>query len=63
MLKKVIICSNCTDTDCEEIINSAIEEHPDKEIEFEMLIENTVSAINMKQQTLYTLMVRIEDGE
>lgn len=63
MLKKVIIRSNCTDVDCEEIINNTIEEYADKEIEFEMLIENTVSVIYGKQSTLYTLMIRIEEGE
>ena len=63
MLKKVIIRSNKTDAECEEIINEAISDYPNNEVLFDMLIESTVSGINLKQQTLYTLMVRIEDGE
>lgn len=63
MLKKVIIRSNKTDAECEEIINEAISDYPNNEVLFDMLIESTVSGINLNQQTLYTLMVRIEDGE
>ena len=63
MLKKVIIRSNKTDVECEEIINEAISDYPNNEVFFDMLIESTVSGINLNQQTLYTLMVRIEDGE
>lgn len=62
-LKKVIIRSNKTDLECEEIINEAISDYPDNEVLFDMLIESTVSGINLKQKTMYTLMIRIESEE
>ena len=63
MLSKVIIRSNLTDIECEEMINTAIAENPNYEILFDMLIESTVSLIGGKQKTMYTLMIRIEVGE
>ena len=63
MLREVIIRSNCTDKQCEEAINTAIADHPNSEVLFDMLIENTVSGLNFNQRTQYTLMIRIEDGE
>ena len=63
MLTKVIIRGNQTDRECEDRINKAIAEYPNNEVIFEMLIENTATLIGGNQETLYTLMIRIEDGE
>ena len=63
MLHKVIIRSNKTDSECEELINSAVAEYPNYEVFFDMLIESTFTVLNSNQQTLYTLMIRIEEAE
>lgn len=61
MLKKVIIRGNQTDRECEDRINKAIAEYPNNEVHFEMLIENTAMLMGGNQETLYTLMICIEE--
>lgn len=61
MLKRVIIRSNFTAEECENLINDTITDNPIGVISFEMLIENTVSLINGSQLTTYTLMIQIEE--
>lgn len=61
MLKKVIIRSNFTAEECENLINDTIANNPNDLISFEMLIENTVSLINGSQLTTYTLMIQLEE--
>ena len=63
MLTRVIIRSNQTDGECEALINQTIADNPDKSVEFELLIENTYSAFDSNQKTIYTLLIRIEDAE
>lgn len=63
MLTRVVIRSDQTDKDCEALINQTIADNPDKNVEFELLIENTYSVINSIHQTTYTLLIRIEDAE
>lgn len=63
MLHKVIIRSNRTDVQCEEMINAAIAEYPNHEILFDMLIEDTAAFAYGIQHTMYTLMIRVEEKE
>ena len=63
MLKRVIIRSNFTAEECENLINNTIADNPNGVISFEMLIENSASLINGSPlvQTTYTLMIQIEE--
>ena len=61
MLKRVIIRSNLTAEECENLINDTIADNPIGVISFEMPIENIASLISGRQLTTYTLMIRIEE--
>ena len=61
MLKRVIIRSNFTAEECENLINDTIADNPNGVISFEILTENMVSLINGSQLTTYTLMIQIEE--
>ena len=62
MLKKVLICENCTAHECEETINQAIQDNPHYVVSYEMLIENSIRLGDISN-TRYTLLINIEFPE
>ena len=62
MLEHVTVCENRTAKQCEDIINQAIFDYPDKEVSYEMLIENSIR-IGEISDTRYTLLINVEQKE
>ena len=60
MLKGVKIFSDCTADECEELINKAIEMHPDDDVNYELLIEGSIRVGDVSEIT-YTLLINVED--
>ena len=62
MLHHVTICENKTAQQCEDIINQALVDYPDKGVDYQILIENSVRIGNISDNR-YTLLLNISEKE